>query len=143
METNYNQITKNIWIGNYISAYDNNFLQKNNIKNIINVTPDISNKFNKIKYLTIPIKNDELYGHILQSYSYEILKFIDNAIQRNENVLVHCKKGHTRSATVVAYYLVNRYNMNLDDAKKYIKNIRPTTFVSKLNIEKSLYNIYK
>lgn len=135
MEPNATQITNNIWLGNYKSAYDYKFLNNNNIKYVINVTPDYNKKFNDINYIDIPIKNKMEYSDILKSYIQPSFLFIDNAVNNNHNVLVYCKRGHKRSATVLVYYLTRKYNLSIDNAKNYIRYLRPLALHSKLDIE--------
>lgn len=53
------------------------------------------------------------------------VSFIDEARLRGEKVLIHCKKGHTRSATVVLNYLVFKEKMTVLQAKKAIQDKRP------------------
>ena len=49
---------------------------------------------------------------------------LDNIIEfikkNNDNVLIHCMMGRSRSATVILYYLIKIHNMNLDDAIEYL-----------------------
>lgn len=135
MEPNATRITNNIWLGNYKSGYDYNFLKNNNIKYVINVTPDYNKKFKEINYIDIPIKNKIEYSDILKSYIQPSFLFIDNAVNNNYNVLIYCKRGHKRSATILVYYLTKKYNLSIDNAKNYIRNLRPLALHSKLNIE--------
>jgi len=53
---------------------------------------------------------------------------INKAVSENSIVLVHCKRGHHRSATIVAFYLMKYKNMSLVDAIFFIKKSRPTAF---------------
>ena len=53
------------------------------------------------------------------TYSY-----IDNCLKNNKNVLVHCMAGVSRSASVVIYYLMRRYNMSFQDARDYLTSRR-------------------
>lgn len=52
-------------------------------------------------------------------------EFIDAARKRNENVLVHCQAGKSRSASVVIYYLMKRYSISFEDAYCHVAKIRP------------------
>src|SRR2546430_196215 len=52
-------VADQIWIGNYLASKNSDFIISNKIKNIINVTNDIPNKFSFVKYTTFPIMDIE------------------------------------------------------------------------------------
>jgi hypothetical protein len=142
MEDNYNKITNNIWLGNKYAALDSKFIKKNNIKRIINITPNILNyNFPNVKYLRIPIETIKLknkenkFKHIIintksfNKYNIMIYYFIEEGLKNKENILIHCKKGHTRSAISLLYYLINKCkNITQKQIIKYIQNKRDNTF---------------
>lgn len=105
-----------LWLGDYKSSLDTNFLVNNNITVIINATPDIpyiyeiadSNNINKIKNLEtfrIPVL-DSLLEHdilLMEQYYYKVIPFIlRKLINEKKNVLVNCYAGRQRSASIVA-----------------------------------------
>lgn len=50
---------------------------------------------------------------------------IDAALARKLRVLVHCEEGSERAPLVVAWYLVTRRGMTLDDAYYLLRSRRP------------------
>ena len=50
--------------------------------------------------------------------------FINNAINSEKNILVHCMAGVSRSVSLVTYYLMKRYHISFDKAAEYIKQKR-------------------
>lgn len=50
--------------------------------------------------------------------------FIDNAVEQNNNVLVHCMAGVSRSVSLILYYLMKKYHMNFDKALSIVKHER-------------------
>ena len=73
--------------------------------------------------------------------SYEILEtinFIDSCLEDNKPVFVHCYWGLMRSATVVAGYLIKRYNLKVDDAIFIVKINRPYSLISFYNFNEIL-----
>lgn len=50
--------------------------------------------------------------------------FINSVISSGESVLVHCMAGISRSVSMIAYYLMKKYNMTLVDAIGMIRNKR-------------------
>lgn len=141
MEDNYNKITNNIWLGNKYAASDNEFIQKNNIKRIINVTSNIeNNKYKNIKYFRVPLdtvkiinKKNKFNPIIIDNINFDIYCkicniFIEEGINNGENILIHCKKGHTRSAIILLNYLMYKYkNIPEKEIIKYIQNNRNNT----------------
>ncbi len=50
--------------------------------------------------------------------------FIENACNNNENILIHCMAGVSRSASVLIYYFMKKKLMNYYESYSYIHNIR-------------------
>ena len=126
-EDNANKIIPGLFLGNYLASQSSKFIDNNKIKAIVNLTPDFPNTFdNKIDYLRIPVQNKKEYIKIFESYLPLAYKFIDQYIENNKNVLVHCKAGHRRSVSLIVYYLMKKYGFSRKIAFDYIKEIRPT-----------------
>lgn len=52
------------------------------------------------------------------------VRFIQDAKREGESVYVHCKAGRTRSATVVAAYLIEEAGLTPSEATEHLRNIR-------------------
>lgn len=50
---------------------------------------------------------------------------IDHALSNNKNVLVHCRAGVSRSASVIIMYLMRKYDMTYIEAESYLAFKRP------------------
>ena len=128
MEKNANLIIKNLWLGNYIAAHDINFITNEKINDIVNVTSSVSNRFNFVDYINLPIVDENACFTNIFDLMLECVHLIKNKLQENKSVLVHCKRGHHRSASIVALYLMIYCRVSLVDAVSTIKKIRPTSF---------------
>lgn len=119
-----NEIIPGLFLSSFKIARDINKLQELNIKGIINVTKDILNYHEDkgIKYCNIPI-NDSWTDNIID-YFDTTHKFIDEHLNRGENVLVHCFAGISRSATIVISYLMKKNKLNYKKAYKIVKTKR-------------------
>ena len=118
----YNEILPNLFIGNYYSIK----LQKYDL--IINCTKDLNDNFIKSKKIRIPIndnylfKNNEILNYI------HFLDIIDENLKNNKKVLVFCKFGFQRSATIILLYLIIKKKINKSEATGLIKNQRTISF---------------
>ena len=124
-------VVPNLWLGNKYAACNENFIQTNQIRCIINVSLNIPNCFDfyyNIKYLRIPVENRLKDICIFQSFLDTSYKLIDECLEKGEGILVHCKRGHRRSVMVVTYYLMKKYKLDYDEVKNYIKCARPSAF---------------
>lgn len=125
---NANLIVKNLWLGNCLAAHDIDFVTQQHIKYIINVTDDVPNKFPFINYTSYKIKDIYACHKNLFRIINEAADIIHHVLSSNSAILVHCKQGHHRSATIVVFYLMKYQDMSLIDAVKFVKNIRPNAF---------------
>ena len=141
MEVNANEIIKKLWLGNKYAASDKHFLISNSITNIINVSDHIDNYFineKQYNYMRVPINNDLDSISILKDSLPKIIQFINTAIDNNQSILVHCKKGHRRSALIVAYYIMKKYNCSFEMAKIKIRSKRTNTLKEPLVLKEAL-----
>ena len=128
-------IIDNIYLG---SAYNAASLYKlkeiYKIKLVINATKEISNyypdDFEYKNYDLADVNNDSIAEYLEDAY-----KIINE--NQNKNILVHCFMGASRSASLVSYYIMKKYNESLDDAVQFISEKRKivninTTFAQEL-----------
>ena len=71
-------------------------------------------------YKKYDIKDDEnarISLILIDSYNY-ITK------NNHKKIFVHCYAGASRSAAIILYYIMKRYNMSLDDANAFLLSKR-------------------
>ncbi|QKF94051.1 dual specificity phosphatase [Fadolivirus algeromassiliense] len=126
-ENDANEIIPNLWLGNIKAAYNQEFLKTYNIKNVLTIMDDFDNKYkyNSITYLVIPIKDEHSCSKDMINIFNIATNFIYNSLQNNEPILVHCKKGHHRSAALVVAFLIKYLNVDYLLALRYINYLRP------------------
>jgi len=142
---NYNLIIPNLYLGNINYAYNNDFLRKNKIEAVLNCTEN--EPFNeyfddKYKY-RLPV-NDSKKEDNINKFKDEIINainFIEYCLDHNIPIYVHCFWGYMRSATVVAGYLMKKYNISSKDAINIIKEQRPYSISSFYNFNEILESI--
>jgi protein-tyrosine phosphatase len=147
-EEDVTEIIPHLWLGNEKSSHCKKFLNKYNIKHIIRVLPNKENTHSKkrvygnVSYLNIPIVDSDTCFKDLYEFFESTNNYIHRALNNNEPVLVHCKRGHHRSASVIAAYLIKHLNIHHNRAVWYINYIRPCALRRDTCITRGLYNYY-
>ncbi|RUS88355.1 hypothetical protein EGW08_003867 [Elysia chlorotica] len=141
------QVLPNLYLGSAKNSADLAQLRQYGITHVLNVTANVPNMFEnerEFKYLQIPISDH--WSQNLAAFFPEAIKFIDEARDKQEGVLVHCLAGISRSVTVTVAYLMNREKMSLNHAYDHVKRCKPNispnfTFMGQLlEFEKCLNN---
>jgi protein-tyrosine phosphatase len=142
MIDDYNIIVPNLYLGNFKMASNIEFLNKNNIKGIVNCTKDISfdKYFSDKDKLRISITDSKETDNInlFKENIINSIEFIDTCLEENKPVYVHCYYGLMRSATVVAAYLIKKYKIPKDLAIILVKEQRPRALSSIYNFNEIL-----
>ncbi|CUF99777.1 unnamed protein product [Bodo saltans] len=134
-ESSATRVLDFLFLGSVQDAKNVEFLRRNNITLIINVSQeeyyspdpdrvtvrwfyaeDTSN-FDIQKYFSIT-------ENILQGVRRKYFKSEDPA--RRESVLVHCQKGRSRSATIVMAHLIQSNGWSVAEALKWVGSLRET-----------------
>jgi hypothetical protein len=147
IENDVDLIIPNLWLGNKIASHDENFIKSANIKYVVNITDGIDNPFTYITYYHIPIKDKKMCHissrNVMYHYITNALQFIHNALNENVGVLVHCRKGHHRSANLVLIYLMKYLKIGYIPGIIYINNIRPYALKRNTCVNKWVINYYR
>jgi dual specificity phosphatase 12 len=88
-----------------------------------------------IKFLTMPmcdhgntlVFEERLFPREAERSSIfqKACNFVDEALEENGTVLVHCEKGQNRSTTIVIALLMQREKWTFNEAYAHVSNIRP------------------
>jgi hypothetical protein len=118
-------VPNSLYISGYKVPCDRESLRRNQITHIVNMAADVcDNSFpGEFKYLTFYLK-DANYED-LSSIFYRTIEWMENAITAGGRVLVHCREGVSRSATMVLAYTMWKFQIQFDDAFKSLQKIRP------------------
>lgn len=133
------RITDRIFLGNYLDAQNEEFLNQNQIDLVINVAVEIPKPnykyvnpwYYKYRLYDIPEQNILHYSKFVYDLIEEFLS------KSNKNILIHCRAGISRSASLLIAYLMKKNHWNLDQAYWFVKRkrdiIQPNTgFVNQL-----------
>lgn len=141
------EIFDHVYLGSEWNASNLEELQKNGVHHILNVTREIDNFFPGVfNYLNVRVLDDEktdLLKHWDNTY-----KYITRARKEGSKVLVHCKMGVSRSASVVIAYAMKAYNWDFKKAFEFVRQkrtcIKPnTSFISQLETYQGILDAMK
>lgn len=130
-------------LGNTSDAQNLDRLSENRITHIINCTPDLpfywegKHQYLRIDVHDLPSQNIrdhfdpaiEFIGSCLFSSKVPRVVFLfsslENAIlSKDNNVLVHCSAGISRSPTLVLAYMMKQHHLPLDEAFEKMRKLR-------------------
>jgi len=124
-----NEIIPGLFIANASTAIDKSFMRKNHINLIINCTPNVPNMFpSEIQYANISILDTPSENSFMYSALVRVLCKIRLYLMYGSNVLVHCMAGKSRSATVVAAYLIKYFKYKPQEAIDFVISKRSKAF---------------
>jgi len=138
---NATEIIPRIWLGNFMSAKDEQFIRAFNITTIFNCTKDIPFFIESIpnKY-RVPLDDnlEEVEIRNLCQWSVEVAYKIMSEYKNGKTILVHCYAGRQRSAACVAIFLIAYYYMHTDNVITAIRQKRPEAFMPGANFERAI-----
>ena len=119
-------ICDGLYIGDAEAAGESSILEELKIERIISLGNEKEVKkykyFENVEYLKIVIEDND--NENIGEYFAICNKFI-SLTSDSGNVLVHCHKGVSRSATIVIAYLMYTYKTDFYTAFQKLKSIRP------------------
>jgi protein-tyrosine phosphatase len=117
-------ITKNIAIGNVHSARNLNG-QFDVVLCLTGCCRDVDDEDDVYREV-IPLNDGP--GNSFEKIELAV-KFIQEAVEADEQILVHCNAGHSRSTSIVALWMMMHLGMTKGDAFKAI-SLKRTVFLS-------------
>ncbi|KAH7913299.1 hypothetical protein BJ138DRAFT_1059286 [Hygrophoropsis aurantiaca] len=117
------EVVPRLWIGDLPSALDVEGLKEKKIFSIVTAMRGkvtIHAAFNKYQINIDDSSDEDVLVHFMPSIS-----FIQNELDKGRGVLVHCQAGISRSATIIAAYLMHALKLDPTIALDMIKKVRP------------------
>ena len=101
------------------------------VLSLLSEKPDLHPHESKRKHLYICAADNE--NQDLLSYFGVCYDFIHNALNENSTneILIHCRAGRSRSATIAMMFLMRTYRWNYDQANQYLTKKRPIIKINK------------
>jgi hypothetical protein len=113
-----------IWIGSADAAENEEFIEDNNIDIVLNMAVECTydRSVPKCRVVRIGISDAKLSNVGVFAKAAEV---ISNAVRNDENILVHCAAGVSRSCTAVIAYLMLHKGLGWEESLFEIRESRP------------------
>lgn len=144
------EIRPHLFIGNLYSTLYPETLQANKISAIVSLMDARHGKWGAPSIRSIMPEANHLYIPCLDSSTMDLLSFMNDVCDfierhscspdgdRDMNVLVHCREGISRSASIVIAYLMRKDQLSLDKVLAEVKEkrrVRPSpNFMDQLRV---------
>jgi len=121
------QVIHNLWIGDCSHATDIKLLKELGITMVLNVgyslNPDRNKYINAgIRYFKVGLKDEPTNSKQLIRLAVKALK---SFIIHGEKTIIHCAAGLSRSPFIVALYIMETHDCDLNEAYKILKEVYP------------------
>eukprot|EP00331_Platyophrya_macrostoma_P034939 CAMPEP_0176444530 /NCGR_PEP_ID=MMETSP0127-20121128/23118_1 /TAXON_ID=938130 /ORGANISM="Platyophrya macrostoma, Strain WH" /LENGTH=172 /DNA_ID=CAMNT_0017830057 /DNA_START=11 /DNA_END=525 /DNA_ORIENTATION=- len=117
------EIVPNLYIGSIGAALNKKLLNELGITHILCTADNVKPAFGKdFVYKTVSIFDGP--DTDIKAHFEECASFIDAALNDKKKVLVHCLSGRSRSATIIAAYLIKTRKISHKDAIILVKSKR-------------------
>jgi protein-tyrosine phosphatase len=137
------EVYPNVWIGSENGARNLKEIKKNNITHVLNITIEANNFFpDLLQYFNIRIA-DAIDVDILESGILEqCLNIIDETLQNNGRILVHCQAGMSRSGSIVIAFLMKHKKISYERALSHAVSIR-NCIMPNISFEKQIKKYFE
>lgn len=110
-----------IHLGGLPSLFNEEKLVQNGITHILTAVLGIGSKYSKDKFTTINIPVRDVEWEKLYEHFDTAVDFIKECEKSNGKIYVHCMYGVSRSATLVAAFLIKEKGMSAQEAINYLQ----------------------
>jgi len=101
---------------------------------VIHLIPfEDSDKVYGITYSGYLLSDDSSHADRMIEIAKDVFNQLITLVNGGKRVLICCSQGKSRSAAIVAYWIMNRYGIGIDDAINRISKVR------RININRGFY----
>ena len=113
-----------LYIGPFLNARSRAWLLRHEVTHVLNATKNASCLFEaELTYLRVPIDDNPTVK--IEEHFEASNAFIARALADGGTVLVHCHMGRSRSATLIAAYLMAEHGHSMQEAFNAVRAARP------------------
>jgi hypothetical protein len=134
------QILDRVWLGDFESSRNEDFLRGYHIKTVFNCTKELPFHDSVINRYRVPVHDnlEDIEIENLGKWSMEIIYKLVQEYNSGNTILIHCMAGRQRSAAVTAMLLIYINRSSTDESIKKIRSIRPVAFFPSANFYKAI-----
>ena len=119
-----NEIVEGLYLGSIDSAFDFEEMKKRQITHVISaIAGFIPGNTDDFKFLVVDALDSE--NTKIAGCFEKTNEFIDEALSTGGKVLIHCMAGRSRSASILAAYLICCKGMSSTESVDLIRSVRP------------------
>ncbi len=138
MTSKFFELLPGLWIGDKNSSNDYNLFKKNNIKCTINCENDLKFLLNQNNQYEFNVLNTEINQKKTIKYLNDCADFINNNLDKLNNILVFCNSGLQFAPTVVIAFLIKYSKVNKITAINYLISKNESIFRDLVLLDNSL-----
>ncbi len=118
------EVLKGLWITDYAILKSKEFMDYVQPTHILNCAEELSPSYIvPVKTYKIPLIDDE--DILALSQICDGVEFLKSCVKEGSIVVVHCKAGISRSATVILAYLITQRGMSFEAVYALLQKARP------------------
>ncbi|RUS83284.1 hypothetical protein EGW08_008964 [Elysia chlorotica] len=118
------EILPHVYLGDVSHSSQRALLEELGITALLNVSSSCHNHFQaSYTYKNVTV-SDNMDADLITWFP-ELIDFIESVSSQQGRVLVHCRAGVSRSATVCIAYIMQKQGLSLDSAYEFVKSKRP------------------
>lgn len=114
------EITKGLFLSSYWNI-SNESLIGMKIENVINIS-SVKFSFRECVKRVMEIEIEDSENTNISKYFTKTSRFICNSLINNENILVYCFAGMSRSPTIICAFLIKKRKMSYKEAVAYLSS---------------------
>ncbi|CAF0731919.1 unnamed protein product [Adineta ricciae] len=119
------KIDDHLWLGDIDSSENHQALDDLQITHILTVLDFCPEHDQAAKRIRKHVHAYDFHTADLIGEFESCYQFIDQAVNNDQNVLIHCHAGMSRSATIACAYLMKKYNLSYETALEQLRMKRP------------------
>jgi len=121
------KVEDSIYLGSETIANNKALLLSFGITHILNCSGLISPNYypETFHYKTLMLSDSQ--DTDISIYIDDVVDFINDVLKCGGNLLIHCKRGISRSSSFVICYLMAKYNWTYESSYDYIRKIRKSS----------------
>lgn len=120
------EIEKGLFLGNLTSATNMETLKSHKITHILTLdSVPLPSHVQQVSFLTTKyVQISDMPKEDILHHLDQCTEFIGSALDKGENILVHCYFGVSRSSTAVIAYMMKKHNLEYQQAYEIVKSKR-------------------